>query len=424
MPIEITMPALSPTMEEGTIATWLVAEGDKVKPGDVLAEIETDKATMEFEATEEGTLARILVGAGSENVAVNSVIALLAVHGEDASAIAAVETKEAAIPAGEPIPAADPETIPEGVKAHEQVRTLASPLARRIAADKGIDLLALSGSGPKGRIVRIDVEAVASNAAAPEQATPVIANEASPVSASQFDLYTGRSYDVVELNTMRRTIARRLTEAKQTVPHFYLRSDVELDALLALREQLNDAAPISDSKPAYKISVNDMVIKALALALAEVPDANVTWAGGNMLRHHSVDVSVAVSIDGGLITPIIRDAQAKSISAISTEMKDLATRARARQLAPEEFQGGTTSVSNLGMFGVSSFDAVINPPQGTILAVGAGQRRPVSRGDAIESATVMTVTLSVDHRLVDGALGAELLAVFKRYVEAPLTILS
>ncbi|MCB2129033.1 MAG: pyruvate dehydrogenase complex dihydrolipoamide acetyltransferase [Rhodobacteraceae bacterium] len=424
MPIEIKMPALSPTMEEGTIATWLVAEGDEVKPGDVLAEIETDKATMEFEATEEGTLARILVEAGSENVAVNSVIALLAVDGEDAGTIAAVETEQAGTPAGEPIPAAEPETTTERQKTDKQHRTLVSPLARRIAVEKGIDLARVSGSGPRGRIVRIDVEAVALNAVAPEQAAPVFVNEASSASASQSDLYAGRSYDVVELNTMRRTIARRLTEAEQTVPHFYLRSDVELDALLALRMQLNDAAPIVDGEPVYKTSVNDMVIKALALSLAEVPDANVTWGDGNMRRHHSVDVSVAVSIEGGLITPIIRDAQAKSISTISTEMKDLATRARARQLTPEEFQGGTTSVSNLGMFGVSSFDAVINPPQGTILAVGAGERRPVSRGDVIESATVMTVTLSVDHRLVDGALGAELLAVFKRYVEAPLTILS
>lgn len=422
MPIEITMPALSPTMEEGTLASWLVSEGDQVRAGDIIAEIETDKATMEFEAADAGTVARILVPEGTENVAVSTPIAVFAEDGEGAASIEVVERKSTEIL----VDATDTlnkeiSKLPIAPKvADAGHRVFASPLAKRIAVENKVDLSRISGSGPKGRIVRVDVEAALSNPCEkPPQEKPV-----APTPAQVSDLYSEGSYEVVELDSMRRTIARRLTEAKQTVPHFYLRRDVELDALLALRAQINAIAPVRDETPAYKISVNDLVIKALALALAEVPDANVTWADGNVLRHRAVDVAVAVAIDGGLITPIIRNAEAKSVSTISTEMKDLAARARARKLAPDEFQGGTTSVSNLGMFGISSFDAVINPPQGTILAVGAGERRPVVRADQIEIATVMTVSLSVDHRMVDGALGAELLTTFKRYVEAPLTILS
>ncbi|WP_171181304.1 pyruvate dehydrogenase complex dihydrolipoamide acetyltransferase [Ruegeria sp. HKCCD8929] len=422
MPIEITMPALSPTMEEGTLASWLVSEGDQVRPGDIIAEIETDKATMEFEAADAGTVARILVLEGTENVAVNTPIAVFAEDGEDAATIEVAErrpTKTSADATG----AKNTKTpvlpiAPEGAGTGDRV--FASPLAKRIAVENKIDLSRISGTGQKGRIVRVDVEAALSKPfEKPPQEKPV-----APAPTQVSDLYLEGSYEVVELDSMRRTIARRLTEAKQTVPHFYLRRDVELDALLALRAQINATAPVRDETRAYKISVNDLMIKALALALAEVPDANVTWADGNVRRHRAVDVAVAVAIDGGLITPIIRNAEAKSVSAISTEMKDLAARARARKLAPDEFQGGTTSVSNLGMFGVSSFDAVINPPQGTILAVGAGERRPLVRADQIEIATVMTVSLSVDHRMVDGALGADLLTTFKRYVEAPLTILS
>ncbi|WP_170386215.1 pyruvate dehydrogenase complex dihydrolipoamide acetyltransferase [Ruegeria atlantica] len=422
MPIEITMPSLSPTMEEGTIASWLVSEGEQVSPGDILAEIETDKATMEFEATDAGTVAKILVPAGTENVAVSTLIAIIAEDGEDASGIALPgqnkPEKQAEIVSFPDAPEPNPDIASKAVQSNSRV--FASPLAKRIAAEGGLDLSGVSGTGPKGRIVRLDVENALKQ---PKQAPP--RKEPATSETAQFsDLYPEGSYDVVELDSMRRTIARRLTEAKQTVPHFYLRADVELDALLALRSQLNAAASKVEETPSFKISVNDLVIKALALALAEVPDANVTWADGNVLRHRAVDVAVAVAIDGGLITPIIRDAQGKSISAISSEMKDLAERARARKLTPEEFQGGTTSVSNLGMFGVDSFDAVINPPQGTILAVGAGTRRPVVRGEQVEVATVMTVSLSVDHRMVDGAVGAELLTAFKRYVEAPLTILS
>ena len=432
MPIEVLMPALSPTMTEGTLAKWNVKEGDTVASGDVIAEIETDKATMEYEAPESGVLARIIVPAGSENVAVNSDIALLAEGDEDPAAVAATEptaSSEGKPPQPETETAgtsvAPPVAAPAQASQSETGRVFASPLARRIAADAGLDITSVSGSGPHGRIVRVDVDAAIASggvAAIPAAApAPAAATPAAAVSG----LYPEGSYEVVELDTMRKTIARRLTESKQNVPHFYLRADVELDALLAFRSQLNAAAPTDgDGNPAYKISVNDMVIKAQARALREVPNANVTWADGSMLLHKAADVAVAVAIDGGLITPVVRDADTKSLSAIATEMKDLAARARTRKLAPEEFQGGTTSVSNLGMFGVSSFDAVINPPHGTILAVGAGEKRPVIRGEEIAVATVMTVTLSVDHRTVDGALGAELLAVFKRLIENPLALVA
>lgn len=432
MTITLTMPALSPTMEEGTLAAWLVGEGDQIEVGDIIAEIETDKATMEYEAPEAGVLAKILIPAGSENVAVNTGIAVLAAEGDDLASIAASEpavaqSGETITSEPDPVAPAEPVLVPAAEAVRPRVA--ASPLARRIAKKSGVDIAAISGSGPNGRIVRRDVEiAISSGLAQETVSSPIPTRIAETATEEITGPYRPGSYEMVELDTMRRTIARRLTESKQTVPHFYLRADVELDALLALREQLNAAAPVTPAddsgNPAYRISVNDMVIKALARALRDVPDANVTWADGNMLRHRVVDVAVAVAIDGGLITPIIRDADTKSLSAISNEMKDLAARARARKLAPEEYQGGSTSVSNLGMFGVSSFDAVINPPHGTILAVGAGTKRPIIRGEEMVAATVMTVTLSVDHRTVDGALGAQLLAAFKRFIENPLALVA
>ncbi len=431
MPITLAMPALSPTMEEGTLARWLVGEGDRVAAGDVIAEIETDKATMEYEAPAAGVIARIIVAAGSAGVAVRTPVALLAEEGEDAASVAAgwqpagpVQTAVAPVPAR---PAGNG-AAGAGAPAVASGRVAASPLARRLAATRGVDLAGLSGSGPRGRIVSRDVEAAASISATRETGRPVLAvpppapePARAPAAASP---YPPGSYEIVELDPMRRTIARRLTESKQTVPHFYLRADIELDAALALRAQINAAAPRDGAEPAWKISVNDMMIKALACALRDVPEANVTWDDGRMLRHKPVDVAVAVALDGGLITPVVRDAGTKTLSVISNEMKRLAARARERKLAPEDYQGGTTSLSNLGMFGVSSFDAVINPPHGTILAVGAAERRFVVRGEAGVIATVMTVTLSVDHRTVDGALGARLLAAFKRLVENPLALLA
>lgn len=432
MPINLTMPALSPTMEEGTLATWLVAEGDRIEAGDIIAEIETDKATMEYEAPEAGVLAKIITPVGSENVAVNTIIAILAVDGENPATIKNAKPPVSNLGA-RPAPEVGAHTaMGQGQPSAaplEKTRIAASPLARRAAQMAGLDIAAVSGSGPNGRVVRRDVEAAAAShglqQASPPGETPSYTESAAPNDAA--GLYREGSYEVVELDAMRRTISRRLTESKQTVPHFYLRTDVALDALLALRQQLNAVGPKGGSSDnvsaAYRISVNDMVIKALACALREVPDANVTWADGCVLRHKSVDVAVAVAIDGGLITPVIRDAETKSLSTIGNEMKDLAQRARARKLTPPEYQGGTTSVSNLGMFGVSSFDAVINPPQGTILAVGAGEKRAIVRGDEIVVATTMMVTLSVDHRAVDGVLGAGVLAAFKRHVENPLTML-
>ncbi len=430
MPITLTMPALSPTMEEGVLARWLVGEGDRIAPGDVVAEIETDKATMEYEAPAAGVIARIVVPAGTAAVAVNTPIALLALEGEDAAAVAAggAPAASAAAPNGMAAPAARPvEAVAAEVPAAAPAkpRIAASPLARRLARMHEVDLAALSGSGPRGRVVSRDVEGAVSAAATPPAAVTV-SSPPEPAAAPAGDgPYRPGSYEFVELDAMRRTIARRLTESKQTVPHFYLRADIEFDAALALREKINAAAPAGkDSAPAWKISVNDMMIKALACALRDVPEANVTWADGRMRRHRPVDVAVAVALDGGLITPVVRDAEKKTLSAISTEMKDLAARARERKLAPEHYQGGTTSLSNLGMFGISSFDAVIDPPHGTILAVGAAERRFVVRGDDSAIATVMTVTLSVDHRTVDGALGARLIAALKRLVENPLALLA
>ncbi len=447
MPINITMPALSPTMEEGNLAKWLVKEGDKVKSGDVIAEIETDKATMEVEAVDEGIVAKIVVPAGTEAVKVNALIAILAEEGEDVAAAAAgggssaPKAEAAPAPKAEaaPAPAATPAAAPAPAAASAAPaassgeRVFASPLARRLAKEAGLDLKAVSGSGPKGRVVKSDVEkavstggakaapapaAAAASSAAP---APVLAKGASEEAVLKN--FAEGSYELVPHDGMRKTIAKRLQESKQTIPHFYVSVDCELDALLALRAQLNAAAPEKDGKPAYKLSVNDMVIKALALALRDVPDANVSWTDTNMVKHKHADVGVAVSIPGGLITPIIRKAEEKSLSTISNEMKDLGKRAKDRKLKPEEYQGGTTAVSNMGMMGVKSFSAVVNPPHATILAVGAGEERVVVKKGEMKIANVMTVTLSTDHRCVDGALGAELLGAFKRYIENPMGML-
>ena len=445
MPINITMPALSPTMEEGNLAKWLVKEGDKVKSGDVIAEIETDKATMEVEAVDEGTVAKIVVPAGTEAVKVNALIAILAADGEDVAAAAAgggaapAAQKVEAAPAPKaadaaPAPAAPPAApapVAASATASSGDRVFASPLARRLAKEAGLDLNAVSGSGPKGRVVKIDVEKAVSTGGAKSAPAAAPATAAAPVPAlakgaseeAVLKLFEAGSYDLVPHDGMRKTIAKRLQESKQTIPHFYVSVDCELDALLALRAQLNDAAPRKESAPTYKLSVNDMVIKALALALRDVPDANVSWTDSNMVKHKHADVGVAVSIPGGLITPIIRKAETKTLSAISNEMKDLGKRAKERKLKPEEYQGGTTAVSNMGMMGVKNFAAVVNPPHATILAIGAGEERVVVKNGEMKVANVMTVTLSTDHRAVDGALGAELLGAFKRYIENPMGML-
>ena len=460
MPINITMPALSPTMEEGNLSKWLVKEGDTVKSGDVLAEIETDKATMEVEAIDEGVVAKLLVEAGTEGVKVNAVIAILAVDGEDVAAAAAGGEASASAPAAkaedapaakapEAAPAAAPAATsapaaataapvtaapaPAAAKAASGDRVFASPLARRIAKDSGLDLNAVSGSGPHGRIVKSDVEKAAAGGSA--KAPVSAAASAAPTTAAApsapkgmsdeavLKLFAEGSYELVPNDGMRKTIAKRLVESKTTVPHFYVSVDCELDALMALRAQLNAAAHEREGKPVYKLSVNDMVIKAMGLALRDVPDANVSWTEANIVKHKHADIGVAVSIPGGLITPIIRSAETKSLSVISNEMRDLGKRAKERKLKPEEYQGGTSAVSNMGMMGVKNFSAVINPPHATILAVGAGEQRPVVKNGQLAVATVMTVTLSTDHRCVDGALGAELIGAFKRYIENPLGML-
>ncbi|WP_432283372.1 pyruvate dehydrogenase complex dihydrolipoamide acetyltransferase [Aminobacter sp. BA135] len=457
MPINITMPALSPTMEEGNLAKWLVKEGDKVSPGDVIAEIETDKATMEVEAVDEGTVAKLLVPAGTEGVKVNALIAILAGDGEDVAAAAkggdAAPAKadspkaEAPVAAATAAPTAAPVAAApvaasaakpdatNGAAPSLDGRTFASPLARRIAKGAGVDLSAVTGTGPHGRVVKADVEAAISGGgakAAPAAKAPAGAPAAAPAAKGMSDeqvlkLFEEGSYELIPHDNMRKTIARRLVEAKSTIPHFYLTLDCEIDALLALRAQLNAAAPVRKTEkgdvPAYKLSVNDMIIKAMALALTAVPDANVSWTDQAMVKHKHADVGVAVSIPGGLITPIIRQADIKTLSVISNEMKDLAGRARNRKLKPEEYQGGTSAVSNLGMFGIKDFSAVINPPHATILAVGAGEERAVVKNGEIKIANVMSVTLSTDHRAVDGALGAELLSAFKRFIENPMGML-
>ncbi|OCP00876.1 MULTISPECIES: pyruvate dehydrogenase complex dihydrolipoamide acetyltransferase [unclassified Ensifer] len=447
MPINITMPALSPTMEEGNLAKWLVKEGDKVKSGDVIAEIETDKATMEVEAVDEGTVAKIVVPAGTEGVKVNALIAVLAADGEDVAAAAkggngaaapapAAKTEAPAAaapsaPAAAPAPAPAAPVASQPAKAEGGARVFSSPLARRLAKDAGIDLSAIAGTGPHGRVVKKDVETAVAGGTAKPAAAPA-AGAAAPAAAplakgmsedAVLKLFEPGSYELVPHDGMRKTIAKRLVESKQTIPHFYVSVDCELDALLALRAQLNAASPEKDGKPVYKLSVNDMVIKALALALRDVPDANVSWTDSNMVKHKHADVGVAVSIPGGLITPIVRQAELKSLSAISNEMKDLGKRAKDRKLKPEEYQGGTTAVSNMGMMGVKDFAAVVNPPHATILAVGAGEERVVVKNKQMVIANVMTVTLSTDHRCVDGALGAELLGAFKRYIENPMGML-
>ena len=470
MPVNILMPALSPTMEKGNLAKWLKKEGDKVKPGDVIAEIETDKATMEYEAIDEGTLAKIVVPEGTQDVPVQAVIAVLAEEGEDVKAAAAgagtgapaAKAPPPAIPASAPAPpskeeggsarpspsmrsapavseAAPARPAPqaaaasvsqpgegEGARVARTNRVFSSPLARRLAKEAGIDLARVQGSGPHGRVIARDVEAAKSGRglAAPAAASPVGAvalTVQTPADEKIRALFEPGSYDAVAHDNIRKVIARRLVEAKLTIPHFYLTLECNIGKLVAAREEINAAAPKDkDGKPAYKISVNDFVIKALALALQRVPDANVTWTEGAMLRHKHSDIGVAVSIPGGLITPVVRQAEQKSLSVISNEMKDFAARARARKLAPHEYQGGTSAVSNLGMYGIKEFYAIINPPHATILSVGAGEERAIVRNGKIEAAHMMTVGLATDHRAVDGALGAVLLGAFKTLIENPV----
>jgi pyruvate dehydrogenase E2 component (dihydrolipoamide acetyltransferase) len=473
MPINILMPALSPTMEKGNLAKWLKKEGDSIKSGDIIAEIETDKATMEVEAVDEGVLAKIVVPEGTSDVPVNQLIGLIAGEGEDPKSVQASgggapapapSPAASAAPAAAPQPqantvagdpnahmsyarvdqapqgpatAAAPAAKPDGAGSTAQAggRVFASPLAKRIAKEAGIDLGSVQGSGPHGRIVEKDIRGAMSGggarraapaapapaAAAPKPAAPSLAANASADQVKA--MFEPGSYEEVPLDGMRKTIAKRLVESKQTVPHFYLALDCELDALMALREQINSTAPSRDGKPAYKLSVNDFVIKALAVALQRIPNANAVWADDRILRFKHSDVGVAVAIDGGLFTPVIRKAETKTLTAISAEMKDLAGRARNKRLKPEEYQGGTTAVSNLGMFGIKNFQAVINPPHGTILAVGAGEHRVVVKGGQPAVVQAMTVTLSCDHRVVDGALGAELLSAFKQLIENPMGML-
>ncbi len=504
MAIDILMPALSPTMEKGTLAKWLKKEGDAIKSGDVLAEIETDKATMEVEAVDEGVLAKIVVPAGSADVPVNQVIGLIAEDGEDVSAASASRATPAP-PATPPSgPQAQPAAAPEPTamkpangmaQADDQIleygrpgatpgapmttgtseafasrpddghgaagaggqaapqhggsRVIASPLARRIARQAGLDLATIAGSGPNGRIVERDVNAAkaapkqaaspppAAAPAAPQPAaTPMMAvsgkdpdvrNASAPTAPDSVikAMFADGTYEEVPHDSMRRTIARRLTEAKGTIPHFYLNLDCEIDGLLALREQINaSAGKDKDGKPAFKVSVNDFVIKALALALQQVPEANVTWTEGGMLRHRHSDVGTAVLIPGGLVTPLVRRAETKTLSAISNEMKSLAARAKVRRLKPDEYTGGSSAVSNLGMFGIKDFCAVINPPHSSIIAVGAGEQRVVVRNGQMAIATIMSTTISCDHRAMDGALGAQLFAAFKQFIEKPMSMLA
>jgi len=423
MPIEILMPALSPTMEEGTLAKWLVKEGDTVSSGDLLCEIETDKATMEFEAVDEGVIGKILVPDGSEGIAVNSPIALLLEDGESTDDLSAPAPTAASAAAEKTVEVVEEPTAPSPrtpAAKPDTNRVFASPLARRIAADKGLDLNQIKGTGPKGRIVKSDVETAtaAPKAPAPQKAAPL---PATPGAEQIKAMYGDREFEEISLNGMRKTIAARLSEAKSTIPHFYLRRDIQLDALLTLRAEMNRGL----ESRGIKLSVNDYIIKACAMALQDVPDCNAVWAGDRILKLKPSDVAVAVAIEGGLFTPILRDSDTKTISALSREMKDLAARARNRKLAPHEYQGGSFAISNLGMFGITNFDAVINPPHGSILAVGAGAKQPVVNGDGeIAIATVMSVTLSVDHRVIDGALGAQFLTAIKSYLEEPISMLA
>ncbi|QLC23228.1 pyruvate dehydrogenase complex dihydrolipoamide acetyltransferase [Parasphingopyxis sp. CP4] len=423
MPIELKMPALSPTMEEGTLSKWLVKEGDEISSGDIMAEIETDKATMEFEAVDEGVLAKILVAEGTDEVPVGAVIAILAEEDEDASSIeapAAAPAKPAAAPEPAatpapppPAPATPAPAAPAPSAAPSGSRIKASPLARRLAEQNGLDLASLSGSGPKGRIVKADIDQALAGGA-PAKPAAAAAPAAAPVDAGEIP------HEVEKLSNMRKTIARRLTEAKQTVPHIYLTVDIRLDALLDLRKELNASLEARD----IKLSVNDLLIKALAQALIQVPNCNVAFDTDTLIRFSRADISVAVSIPGGLITPIITGADSKSVSAISQEMKELAGRAKDGKLQPHEYQGGTASISNMGMFGIKQFDAVINPPQGMIMAIGAGEKRPYVIDDSLQIATIMSATGSFDHRAIDGADGAQLMQAFKQLVENPLGMLA
>ena len=425
MAIEILMPALSPTMEEGTLAKWLVKVGDTVKSGQIMAEIETDKATMEFEAVDEGVIGSLLVAEGTAGVKVNAPIAVLLEDGESADATPAPKKAVVAAPvavAG-PVAAVAVAAAPKA----EGARVFASPLARRMAAEKGLDLSKVAGSGPHGRIVKADVEGAKAVPAAAVVAAaapaPAAAKAGMPTGMSAetvMKIYADREFVEVPLDGMRRIIAARLTEAKQTIPHFYLRRDVRLDALMAFREQLNKGLEARG----VKLSVNDFIIKASALALQAVPNCNAVWAGDRILKLKPSDVAVAVAIEGGLFTPVLRDADKKTLSVLSAEMKELAGRAKTRKLAPHEYQGGSFAISNLGMMGIDNFDAVINPPHGSILAVGAGVKKPVVLKDGtIGVATVMSMTLSVDHRVIDGALGAEFLKVVVELLENPITML-
>jgi len=455
MPINILMPALSPTMEKGNLAKWLKKEGDAVKAGDILAEIETDKATMEYEAVDEGVLAKIVVPEGTADVPVNQLIAVIAAEGEDVKAAAAGAGKGAA-PAAPPAQAAKPaaaaapaaqapakpqqpppqpgavmragmhEPAPSAPRTNGHGRIFSSPLARRLAKEAGIDIARIAGSGPHGRVIARDVEQAKAGgglrapAAAPAGAPAVQAPSDEKIRA----LFQPGSYEVVPHDNMRKIIAQRLVQAKSTIPHFYLTVTCTIDKLLAAREDINSTAPKGDDgKPKWKLSVNDFVIKAMALALIRVPEANVTWTEGGMLKHKRADIGVAVAIPGGLITPVVRGAEAKTITAISAEMKDFAARARARRLKPEEYQGGSTAISNLGMYGIEEFAAVINPPHATILAVGAGEERAVAKDGKLAVATQMRLTLSTDHRAVDGALGAELIGAIRQYLESPAAML-
>jgi pyruvate dehydrogenase E2 component (dihydrolipoamide acetyltransferase) len=430
MPTPILMPALSPTMEEGKLAKWHVKEGDEVHSGDVIAEIETDKATMEVEAVDEGRIGKLLVKEGTENVPVNKPIAILLAEGEDASALtdaasapAPAAKKEAApapvLPKEESAkPSPKPEAATPAVTKADGSRVFASPLARRIAKDKGVDLASVTGTGPRGRIVKADVEKAKPGQAAPRPAASGATAQVSGPAIDPRAFYEAGSYEEIPLDSMRKTIARRLTQAMQEIPHFYLTIDCELDELLRIRKELN-----AKSEDGVKLSVNDFIIRASALALMKVPDANVSFAGTALLKHKHADVGIAVALDGGLITPIIRSAETKGLAEISTEAKALAERARTKKLKPSEFEGGSFSISNLGMFGIKSFTAVINPPQAAIIAVGKGEERPVVKDGKLTVATVMTVTMSCDHRAIDGALGAKFLEAFKAFVEYPPSML-
>lgn len=433
MPIEILMPALSPTMEEGTLSKWVVKEGDAVASGDVLAEIETDKATMEVEAIDDGVVGKIMVAEGTEGVKVNAIIAVLLEDGEDASAIGSASK---AVPISAPAdntpadnaPAMSESTAPKTASKVDGERIFSSPLARRIAGQEGLDIAKITGTGPHGRIVKRDVDAALTagtakaGVSAPAKSVPA----AMPTGMSDeavLKLFDEGSYDVVPHDGMRKTIAKRLTESTQTIPGYFLSVDCELDALMAMRKQINDGAPVKEDKPAYKVSVNDFIIKALALSLKAVPEANASWTESGMIVHKHADVGVAVAIDGGLITPIVREAELKPLSVISNAVKDMAGRAKSKKLAPSEYQGGTTAVSNLGMFGVKEFTSIINPPHASIVSIGAGDKRPVVKNGELSVATVMTATFAFDHRVIDGAVGAQLASAFKNYIQNPMSML-